>query len=858
MSAPRPTGRARLMAWWHRRPRWQRWLCYAILTPLVAITLLLLSVGDRLHLIDPPGTVVLHDRAGRFLGEPGTTRRLGFWPVDPNALPARVVAATLAIEDHRFWSHPGIDPIGVGRAAWQNITAGRRISGASTIAMQVARLQDAAPRTWPNKILEAATALRLVHRHGHAAVLAQYLRLAPYGNNVHGIGYAARRYFDKPVDDLSWAEVAFLTALPQAPGLMNPYRPRGRDRAEARARRILDLLLAAGRLDRLNHGQALIELATLQAKPRPIRPDATLHPLFAFERQLDTLRPLLGTDLRVRSSLDLPMQAAVQARLATALAEWQADGAGQVAAVVIDLTDHFAVRAAVGSADWHGDAGALDFTRIRRASGSTLKPFLYALALERGSITPATPLDDLARAGDGIGNNDGRFLGPLLPRAALANSRNVPAVDLLERVGAGAFHALLADLRLHHHRTLTQHGLGIAIGGMPVRLIDLAAAYGTLAGDGTLPTLRWHDRQPMPPRPRIFQPTTAAELRLWLSDPMARLPTFPRGGHLEYPFPVAAKTGTTGDYRDAWAVAFSDRYLVAAWAGHPAWKPMRQLSGYRVAAVVQAILRDLHPEARGGLADIGFPPPEGWLPARICALSGQLATPACEAAIEEYFPPGAMPDHHCDAHVSLPVDDTGRLAAATPPTVPAPSAAPNALAIPGALATPNALAIPRARATPNALAMPGALATPGTLATSRALAAPGATPPIQRRRTFVDLPPRYAAWMRRAGLEPPPGRRAAAPDALTIRTPRIEIITPRPGTQVIRDPDAPPEASTLRLQATVDPPVPQVVWYVNGQAIAVADAPYVTRWVLQPGAHWIEARLPYSDVRSAPVRVVAR
>lgn len=770
-------------------------MAYAIVIPSLALAVLLLSVGDRVRLVAPAGTVVLHDRAGRFLGEPGTTRRLGFWPVAPQALPGRVVAATLVIEDHRFWDHPGVDPIGVGRAVAQNLRAGRRISGASTIAMQVARLQDPARRTWPNKLLEAATALRLVQRYGHATVLAQYLRLAPYGNNVHGIGYAARRYFDKPVADLSWAETAFLSGLPQAPGLMNPYSRKGRERAKERAHRILDLLLAAGRIDRLNHGQAVRELASIRILPRPKRPDATLHPLFAFERRLDTLRPRLGTDLRVRTTLDLPLQTAVQARMASALTQWSDDGAGNVAAVVLDLGDRLAVRAAVGSADWHDDqrAGALDFTRIRRAPGSTLKPFLYGMALERGHIAPDTVLDDLLRAGDGIGNSDGRFLGPLLPRVALANSRNVPAVELAERVGLGAFHALLGDLGLHRERFAGRMGAALAIGGLPVRLVDLARAYGTLATDGSLRDLRWYARQPEAEPRRVFTEQTAAELRLWLSDPMARLPTFPRGGHLEMPFAVAAKTGTTGDYRDAWAVMFSDRFLVAIWVGHPEWRPMRGLSGYRAATLARDVMLDLHRGDR--LSDVGFTPPEGWKPARVCPLTGRLAGPACEGAFDEHFAPDAMPHAHCESHVRLPSAPDGSLAAPGEPS---------------------------------------------------------------RLRTFVTLPARYGEWMRRVGLEPPPGDAGSDPGLLERRTPRIRVVSPKPGSQLIIDPDAPPEASTVRLQATVDPPVEQVVWFVDGRPVAVADPPYVSRWALEPGAHWIEARLPFSDVRSAPVRVLTR
>lgn len=793
---PGDAGPGRIRRAWARRPRWQRWLTYAIAGGLLAFATLLVAVGHRVRLIEPAATVVLHDRDGRFLGEPGTTARLGFWPVDPAALPHRVVAATLAIEDRRFWDHPGVDAKAIARAVAQNVSAGRRISGASTIAMQVARLQDPAARTWSNKLLEAATALRLVRRYGRARVLAQYLRLAPYGNNVHGIGYAARRYFDKPVADLSWAETAFLSGLPQAPGLMSPYSEKGRDRAKARARRILDLLLDRGRLDRLNHGQAARELTALTVLPRPTRPDATLHPLFAFERRLEALRPTLGTDLRVRTTLDLPLQAAVQARMAAALEEWSEDGAGNVAAVVVDVQDGLAVRAAVGSADWHDTerAGALDFTRVRRAPGSTLKPFLYAMALERGHIAPDTVLDDLLRAGDGIGNSDGRFLGPMLPRTALANSRNVPAVELAERVGLGAFHAVLGDLGLHRERFVGRMGAALAIGGLPVRLVDLVRAYGPLATDGALRDLRWHARQPVAGPRRIFTAQTAAALRLWLSDPMARLPTFPRGGHLELPFAVAAKTGTTGDYRDAWAVMFSDRYLVGLWVGHPAWRPMRGLSGYKAAALARDILRDLHRGDR--LSDVGFAPPGDWQAARVCPLTGRLAGPACEGAFDEHFTADAMPHTHCESHVQLPS------------------------------------------------------ATDGTLT--------GPDTPGARLRTFVTLPARYAEWMRRVGLEPPPGDAGSDPGLLERRTPRIRVLSPKPGSQLIIDPDAPPEASTVRLQAAVDPPVEQVVWFVDGRPVAVADPPYVSRWPLEPGAHWIEARLPFSDVRSPPVRVLTR
>ena len=164
----------------------------------------------------------------------------GYWEIAD--VPPRVVAATLALEDRRFWWHPGVDPVAVARAVWQNLASGDRVSGASTIAMQVARMQDPAPRNYLNKAREAATALVLTLRYGRDAVLRQYLKLVPYGNGSHGIAHAARFYFDKPVADLSWAEIAFLAAIPQAPSRMNPLLLDGRADAIARGHRILDAL----------------------------------------------------------------------------------------------------------------------------------------------------------------------------------------------------------------------------------------------------------------------------------------------------------------------------------------------------------------------------------------------------------------------------------------------------------------------------------------------------------------------------------------------------------------------------------------------------------------------------------------
>ncbi|MBX2801017.1 MAG: transglycosylase domain-containing protein [Myxococcales bacterium] len=598
----------------------------------------------------PDATVQLRDRHGAFLGEvgQGDDERLGFWRLEE--VPPRVAAATLALEDRRFASHPGVDPLAVGRAVWGNLRAGRRTSGASTLAMQVARLQRPGRRTWGRKLREAFTALFLVDRHGRDEVLAHYLTLAPYGNNVHGIAYAARRYFDKPVADLSWAEVALLTAVPQAPGRRNLYTHAGRRSAVARAEIILGQLRDDEQLSETDHRTALRQLLGLVPPPRPERPPEALHLVLALQEQLGTTRPEGGL---VHTSLDVQLQRRALQALAEAVARWRQRGAGNAAAVIVDLASR-SVRARVGSSDWGADEtrGAIDYSRTERSPGSTLKPFLFARALDQGLITPGTPLDDLARGPDGIGNADGSFLGRVLPRVALGNSRNVPAVALARDLGLHATYGLFEELGLHRSALPAEHyGLGVAIGGMPTTLMQLATAYTALATDGRLRPLVLQRGAPIAEGERVVSEAAARWTALALSDPLARLPTFPRMGHSEYPYGVAVKTGTSPDFRDAWAVVFSDRHLVAVWVGHPDWLPMQQLSGYRAgASLAQTLLQLVEPERGAGRADRGLPAPEGWRSVEVCSLSGARAHEDCASTLTEVFPPGQVPEVPCAVH----------------------------------------------------------------------------------------------------------------------------------------------------------------------------------------------------------------
>ncbi|MFO1371520.1 MAG: transglycosylase domain-containing protein [Candidatus Competibacteraceae bacterium] len=669
------------------RRRWPRGLIGVVL--LAALTMYGLAVVQRISLEAPPPTPILLDRQGYFLAQFGATRidaagarrtEYGYWPLD--ALPERVAAATVALEDQRFWNHPGVDGLAVLRATWQATGSGRVRSGASTLAMQVARMQHPAPRTLWNKLVEAGAAILLTQRFGQEAVLRHYLRIAPYGNGSHGIVHAARWYFDKPVQDLSWAEIAFLTAIPQAPSRMNAYRLEGRRAITQRGARLLGVLAERGVITAEERRLAETQLQMLHPLEHGKRPPY-LHAILHIERLLRRNGLPHGQEPILRASLDLALQREIAALVATTWPEWQELGAEQAAVLVVERTG-FAVRAALGSRDYfQAPAGALDFIHTPRSPGSTLKPFLYALALERGLLTPASWLPDWPEGAAGIGNADGRFLGPLLPRQALANSRNVPAVHLLRRVGLQPFFAFLGELDLLpglRDHDPDRFGLTLVLGGLPTTLERLVRAYGVLANDGRLPTLQWYEGQALPPARPVLSATVARQVTLFLADPLARLPSFPRYGPTDYPFTVALKTGTSQGYRDAWIVAYSSAYLVGVWIGRGDVNPMRGLTGGRApAALAHAILLRLHKSEPGDLRDMEFPPPVGYLPTEICLNVGALPE-RCAQTLREWLPSSML-------NIVGPADRP--LAISQPEVKPRAAAAPQATPVEITIVTPE-------------------------------------------------------------------------------------------------------------------------------------------------------------------------
>ncbi len=599
------------------------------------------AVALDARLAAPAPTAIVLDRDGAFLTQAGheTVRadggrqvEYGFWRTAP---PPRVVAATLALEDRRFWSHPGVDPLAVLRAGWQRLL-GRSGSGASTIAMQVARMQHPRPRTLWAKGVEAGVAVALTLRYGRAAVLAQYLRLAPYGEGSHGIGHAARWFFDRPAADLDWTQAALLAALPQSPARLRLRHPDAR--LHRRAALALAALSARGALPpgELPAAEAALDAPGLVAgRHRP----PWLPVVLRLQRLARALPP--APEPLLRATLDGALQDRVQAMAAAELRGWQPLGARQ-AAVMVTRRGTREVLAAV-SVSAGASGSAIDFTRAERSPGSTLKPFLFARALDRDLLAAQDVLADSPEEAAGISNADHAFLGPILPRQALANSRNVPAALLLRRLGLQDGFDFLRTLGLHRlDGSAGRFGLAMAIGALPTRLDRLMRAYATLAEDGWSQDLLWlRDGRRDPPQ-RLVSRDTARLVARFLSDPMARLPSFPRYGASEYPFVVALKTGTSQGYRDAWTLAWSGQYEVGAWVGRADGGPMSRLSGTGASGVlVQSLLLRLHGNAnRTELVAGDLPAPAG-AERELCTVTGAAAP--CPTVLREFVRDGATP-----------------------------------------------------------------------------------------------------------------------------------------------------------------------------------------------------------------------
>ena len=514
-----------------------------------------------------------------------TVRRLDWVPLA--AISAAVPARLIASEDRRFASHHGVDWRSVGGALRDRV-AGRANRGASTISMQVAALidpalGDAGTRSWRQKIMQARAALALERRWTKPQILEAWLNLLPFRGDLVGIDAAARGLAGRSPAGLDDAQAAVLAALARAPAAAPAVV------ATRACRAAPDLACAP-----------VTVAAEAMLGPRA----AILGPGLAPQLGNRLLPP--GTRGAVRTTIDFDIQRLAFDALSRQLAALSPRNARDGAALVID-NQSGEILAWVGSAGPASTAGAVDGVTAQRQAGSTLKPQLYALALERRLLTAASVLDDAPVDLDTASglyipqNYDRSFRGPVSVRSALGNSLNVPAVRALLLVGVDSFRDRLFDIG---YRGLTRdgnyYGFSLALGSAEVSLIEQAAAFRALARNGRWSALRV---QPGPPAPdkQVIEAGAAAIIRDILADPAARTATFGEDNGLVLPFPAAVKTGTSKALRDNWCVGFSDRYTVAVWVGNFEGDPMVGVSGTTGAAPAwAAIMQALHGGKPGG------------------------------------------------------------------------------------------------------------------------------------------------------------------------------------------------------------------------------------------------------------------
>ena len=533
------------------------------------------------------------------------------------------ISALLCYEDRYFYFHPGVNPFALARAAFSSVFGVRR-QGASTITMQVARLRyKLETASISGKLRQIFHALLLERHYSKQEILLAYFTLAPYGGNIEGLEAAARIYFAKPARELTRLECMALAVVPQNPVARNPVS--GKDFDEARIR--LTALMAEGGT----------------ASPLKVRSLARL-PFAAPHLSMELLgRPDFLNDQGIaRSFIEQDLQKLLERAIANHVEKGRRIGICNAAAILVN-TDSMRVCALVGSADFFAAKiqGQVDGTRARRSPGSTLKPFIYALALEQGLIHPRSILDDSPKSFGGYDpeNFDKGFRGPLSATDALAASRNLPALLLSEQLAAPGLHGFLKRAHVELPKDAGHYGLALALGGAEVSMRELAGLYAMLANQGIWRPLRMARKDSEKGEAlRLLSPESAhLVLRM-----LEREDLFVRqnGGRL----PLRCKTGTSNGYRDAWTAGLCGQYVLIVWVGNFDNRANPAFVGGEAAL-------PLFEEIAGGLAYSrhlrdDLPKRENYLNLQkiaVCKETGDLAIERCSEHIDTLFIPGISP-----------------------------------------------------------------------------------------------------------------------------------------------------------------------------------------------------------------------
>jgi penicillin-binding protein 1C len=613
-------------------PRWLRVAALAAAAGCLALVLFRLMPKPALSSYYPKSTAI-YARHGELLRLTlASDGQFRLW-TPLRQIPAPLRTAALLYEDRWFYRHPGVNPWALARAAFTTFARGGR-QGGSTITMQVARqLYRIGSRSYFGKLRQIALALWLELRYGKDEILEAYLNGVSYGGNIVGIGAASRIYFHKPASELNLVESLTLAVIPQNPARRVPVRNALPKALLAARQRLWQSWITAYPEDR--------RYASDLALPLPVYSRREL----AFEAPHLTdllLQRCAGTET-IHSSLDLNVQKSVERSLRLFLAANRGKGIRNAAALLVD-SDTMQVRAMAGSADYRDAVidGQVNGARAKRSPGSTLKPFVYALALDQGLVHPRTILADLPTAFGAYSpeNFDGRFIGPITVQDALIRSRNVPAVATAAKLASPTFYQFLQRAGLAGLRNEQHYGLSLALGGGEVTMEELAELYALLANQGRLRRLDYCG-VPGASVPLPLLSSAAAYITL---DMLKQNPR-PDSKRPDRP-DTAWKTGTSWGFRDAWSVGVAGRHVLAVWVGNFDGSKNPALIGGRAAApLFFAIIDSLRAQRLlDGLNDpIPAFKPDSVTQIEVCAASGDLPNADCPVLTKTWFIPGKSP-----------------------------------------------------------------------------------------------------------------------------------------------------------------------------------------------------------------------
>ncbi|MBQ9429971.1 MAG: penicillin-binding protein 1C [Kiritimatiellae bacterium] len=582
-----------------------------------------------------PSGLILRDRDGGLL-------RVGLGLNDQDCRPYYrasrrdwVVLAAIAAEDRNYYNHCGVDFMAILRSAKMNILNGRVLSGASTITMQTVRLIHPRRRTYWSKAVEAVQSMRLERCMDKDEIMTQYLNRAPFGSNLVGIEAASWGWFGKPPQELNMGEAALLAGLLQSPTRFRPDRYL--DRALKRRKYVLDRMLSLGMVDEAAVKRAEQLPLNLKRAPRPFS-----EPFFC-DWAVSVRKERSGD---MRTSLDRALQVSVNECLRRYAQEFGID----YAAVVLRVDSGQAVVMSCTGDYFSNRAGQVNTAVSPRPAGSTLKPFVFAMALDSGFINPETMLSDVPQA---FGNREpqnfsGKFLGPVSARYALVQSLNLPAIQLERMAGQISFYNTLKRLRLQSlNRPAGDYGLGLVLGNGSVTLLELCNAYAAIARGGEWRPCTAFLTPVSDPPERIFSAAACWLVSDMLGGDERAMSAIGHAGEVEVPR-FAWKTGTSAGYRDAWTVAWNPEYVVGVWCGmkHGARVPNRLVGIKSAAPAVWEIVRRLYPSGTGPW----FRRPEEIEELEVCAKSGAVPGEACPSRVKTFAIRGCTNRRMCTLH----------------------------------------------------------------------------------------------------------------------------------------------------------------------------------------------------------------